>query len=504
MSHEQNIHQQNLDTANKAAEKVARTFRKEGSHEALSQLQQEFQDHAGRDPAHFKKWSADTTACLTKSGVLPELAYGYGRENYDQLKSQDGSMYASSIREHGLEASDKTLAEAKAPHGRKLGDEKFKNLMMHTLAGRIENGSPLDSDPTHGAWGGLDVFGLNERHVNKEDLDDRVRAAQKGMRAEAGLKGPLAHLYDKGHGGQSLYDRIRDENGNIRSGAIDKELQRTDLSREDRRTLDYLKDQKSNNLEVGNSWNHDLEKTDLWKLAIAQEPTHKDEMEHFFQKGKTTAGASEPFSEPAPFHRHGAEAGPGTLGQGKGLALSSEPSLYDRLKAPDGSIRAGAIENELAKKDLSDHDREALEYLNSQRSFMSRFSPIGSGADLSEAQLRALAKDNGLSDTYLKSHGFGHESELKNLFAKDAAGHSLYERIRDVDGNIRPGAINDELSRFNVNEKNRKTLEYLKSQETFWEKINFLGNDLDKTQVKRLAKDAGLTDEYLRAHGLNF
>ncbi len=210
------------DKPDQAADKISKTFRDKGGHDALALMQKEYQDHAKGDPSHFKQWSSALNEKLQKNGVLPELSYEYGAENFDGLKDGNGSMYASSIKDKGMDRSDRRLSDGSQLRGSDLGDEQFKNTMMHTLADKIRNGG--SGVPYH--WGKM---GFGENYTNKSDLEGHVKGFQDKLKgdktsaeaaaAEAKALAPLAKTVE---GGKTLQDFIASKYGN-KDGQITKD-----------------------------------------------------------------------------------------------------------------------------------------------------------------------------------------------------------------------------------------------------------------------------------------
>jgi len=82
------------------------------------------------------------------------------------------------------------------------------------------------------------VWGFRSSVISREDLDGRLSTSNK-----------LAHLMEKGQDGMSLYDRLKDKDGNIPTIGKILDLDKKDpailkLSDEDRETLKYLQSER--------------------------------------------------------------------------------------------------------------------------------------------------------------------------------------------------------------------------------------------------------------------
>jgi len=216
------------DTAGQTAEKVSTTFRNNDAHQALSLLQNEYRDHAQSDPLYFKQWAADTNEVLQNKGVLPDLSYAFGAENFDKLKDSNGSLYASSIEQNALKASDDRLSSDRLK-GKDLADETFANNMMHTLADKIRDGGP--DVPYH--WG---AWGFGENYANKEDLESHVSTRQVTLQErnsgeqEGKALAPFSSLVEPGNDGQAqtlqtfISNQYGNKDGRISKDDVDKYL----------------------------------------------------------------------------------------------------------------------------------------------------------------------------------------------------------------------------------------------------------------------------------------
>ncbi len=176
------------DTPDQAVEKVTSAFRNTDAHEAVNVLRNEYSAHAQADPGNFKQWAADTSNKLKDKGLLPDLAFEYGSENYNRLKNDNGSMYASLIQDKGIRQSDALLGPDSALKGSALGEEKFSNTMMHELADRIKNGSSWSGDdPSYSTFGSFSTVGLGfrERYTDKDSLDKHVKGFQDKLKEQA-------------------------------------------------------------------------------------------------------------------------------------------------------------------------------------------------------------------------------------------------------------------------------------------------------------------------------
>lgn len=92
--------------------------------------------------------------------------------------------------------------------------------------------------------------------------------------------------------------------------------------------------------------------------------------------------------------------------------------------------------------------------------------------------------------------GLAQQRGLNNLFAKNADGTSLYDRISNKDGNIEPGKLNDllKLGKDNkgwITPEDKESLQMLKDNESIWQKIIPMKDDQKKEDIADLAKRNG-------------
>jgi arsenate reductase-like glutaredoxin family protein len=168
-------------------------------------------------------------------------------------------------------------------------------------------------------------------------------------------------------------------------------------------------------------------------------------------------------------------------------------SLYDKLKDADGNIPPNAIGKlqELDKQNakvlgLSDQDRASLELLNANKSVNQKVNYFAD--DMKKEDLKKLCQDNAIDfDKLVPAESERNKAALQNLFQKNANGQSLYERLKDNDGNI-PAETVKKLSELDqqlpaasgLSDKDRATLKALGTE------------DVSKDLLNQKCKDSGL------------
>jgi len=185
-------------------------------------------------------------------------------------------------------------------------------------------------------------------------------------------------------------------------------------------------------------------------------------------------------------------------------------SLYDKLidpKDPEGNIPPGAIGKMIANaKDmgLTPDDVASLELLQSQMRVLRRAAPGVTGVDdMKKEDLRDLCKANDVDvDKFLSPERSAMQNLFKQIKQQDGTYMSLYDKLKDHWGNIKPGKIREYLdndaqnpARFNLSPEDRAGLRLLQSHMSHipWT------DDVKKGVVQQLCKDNGLNYDQLVA-----
>jgi hypothetical protein len=215
--------------------------------------------------------------------------------------------------------------------------------------------------------------GWSDDHIRLKDLNKGV-SDSKAMR----------HFYEKSNGGQSLYERFSDKEGNL--NGIDeaiKNRQKLGLSDADVASLQHIQDSRSNWSFI--PFKNDMKAADLKQLAApvgareAQDtmPVANEAMKHFYKKNEN------------------------------GI------SLYSRFSDENGNLNGidEALKNH-KQYGLSEQDIASLKYLNDNRS---NWSYLPFKNDMSDAVRKKLPLGNGLT---LDETSRAAEIEKNNAAAK--------------------------------------------------------------------------------------
>lgn len=122
-------------------------------------------------------------------------------------------------------------------------------------------------------------------------------------------------------------------------------------------------------------------------------------------------------------------------------------SLYDKLKDDNGNIPPQAIGNllDMDKQNpkvlgLTDQDRASLKFLNESKTINQQYNAFAD--DLKKDDLKRLCQDNGLAfDKLVPAETERNKSALESFFHKNTGAESLYDRLKDSNGNIPDGAV---------------------------------------------------------------
>lgn len=152
-------------------------------------------------------------------------------------------------------------------------------------------------------------------------------------------------------------------------------------------------------------------------------------------------------------------------------------SLYDKLKDEHGNIPPGAIGRllDLDKQNpnvlgLTDQDRASLKLLNENKSINQQYNTFAD--DMKKDDLKKLCQDNGLAfDKLVPAETEKNKAVLESLFHKSAGGQSLYERLKDADGNVPADTVKKLLdldaklpAAANLSDRDREALKALSAE----------------------------------------
>lgn len=213
-----------------------------------------------------------------------------------------------------------------------------------------DNISNISSDRV-GSW-----TGWRDSEIRIKDLDTGLKNGDR-----------MKHFYEKGADGKSLYDRFKDEDGNL-NGIKDAlgNPQQYGLNDKDVDTLKYIQEKRSNWTKL--PFRDDMKADDLKQISEplgaqpgpeAVQPANET-MKHFYEKG------------------------------------ASGKSLYERFKDDDGNLNG--INEAIAKPQqygLSEKDVESLKFIQENRSGISKL-PFTN--DMTAADLAKLPGADGYTD----------------------------------------------------------------------------------------------------------
>lgn len=348
-------------------ERAKKTGISDGERALTQRLLKDFDKISG-DGQHI--YSSDITKFAAREQQHADLRNFYakdpasGKSLYDSVRDSGGNVSAQKLddrlKDPALSAQDRASLQA-------------VNNMRSMWGGDLSQGALQRAG---------DAAGL----TTQERLHSTKRPEPVSAEAQAG-QAALNDLTAKPGGGRSLLDRISDGSGGLSLTKINdlaKYPERNNLTAKNVETLKYLQGHAPM-YNTGDSVTFtDYSKADLQKLA-ADSGTNWDKVSGRPQSTRlddVSRGRQEDFA-----HLFDKQLG--------------KPSLYERMKGPDGGITNSRIDQELRDPALSPKDRHTLDYIKG----LSRDGIILGRKDLTAADLIDQAHQHNVADRALQRGG---------------------------------------------------------------------------------------------------